>query len=111
MAFVFGKAKKQAQISQIDSSPGPGDYDLVNKSQIEAAAPFHSSTLKTSAFDVVPSNTGPGCYDPTYQKDIQVSDKYVHMSSSFSSKVQRFKTEPKDPIKSGNKRMRVSLIT
>jgi hypothetical protein len=110
MAFVFGKAKKDSNFNQHEGSPGPGQYDLSAANKPEAPAPFHSSTFKTSTFDVVPTSTGPGSYNPPYQKDIQASDKKMKMSSSFCSKVERFKVAPQKKDKSTTKKMKVGLV-
>ena len=40
-----------------------------------------------SQFDLLPTNTGPGSYNPQYQRDIQNSEKKHHMNSTFVSKV------------------------
>ena len=71
-------------------------------------APFNSSTFKLSQFDVIPSNTGPGSYNPPYQKDLQSSDKKMQ-TSVFSSKVNRFKSEPSKDKQNKNK-MKVNLV-
>jgi hypothetical protein len=68
MAFVFGKAHKHPSLDNGASSPGPGEYYRSEKHEEEGFAPFNSSTFKTSSFDVAPSNTGPGCYNPKHQK-------------------------------------------
>ncbi len=43
---------------------------------------------------MAPSSTGPGCYDPKCLKELQTGSK--RMTSSFCSKVERFKTEPRE---------------
>jgi hypothetical protein len=58
----------------------------------EHSAPFNSSSFKQTEFDVLPTTTGPGTYNPRHSKEVS-NDKRLRMTSSFSSKVERFRTE------------------
>ena len=111
MAFVFGKAEKLIQLEPRQQFPGPADYlTRTTHHKEETPAPFNSSAFKVSSFDVPPSQTGPGLYDPLTQKELQTSHKKTHMNSSFCSNVQRFKTEPNATERHKDAQMRVSLI-
>jgi len=92
MAFVFGKSKKISSFSAVSIGPGPGEYDEDKELIDEQPAPFNSSTYKISSFDVDCIKPGPGSYDPTCPSSFQ-SDKKLRMTSSFISRVDRFKTE------------------
>lgn len=63
----------------------------------EHSAPFNSSSFKQTEFDIMPTNTGPGTYNPRHNKELS-NDKRLRMTSSFSSKVERFKIE-ENPVR------------
>lgn len=92
MAFVFGKTQKKSVFETSKPIPGPGQYNEPQRAQNEHSAPFNSSSFKQTEFDVIPTNTGPGTYNPAYAKSLY-TEKKLRMTSSFHSKVERFKTE------------------
>lgn len=109
MAFVFGKGKKESLFSAKKEGPGPGEYVFEGRETVYQPAPFNMSTEKTSTFDVPVTATGPGSYNPVSQNAL-LSDKKLPMSSSFCSKVDRFKSERSHTEGKTPNHMKVSLV-
>lgn len=75
MAFVIGKAEKKSVFQppvQALQLPGPGEYNsgVGMISKYEQCAPFNTSQVKVSTFDIEQTKYGPGTYEPKYFKDL-----------------------------------------
>lgn len=74
----------------------------------EHSAPFNSSSFKQTEFDIMPTNTGPGTYNPKHSKELS-NDKRLRMTSSFSSKVERFRIDENPVREERSVSMKVTL--
>lgn len=95
MAFVIPKATYPSSLAPFPSQTGPGSYQVQTSSfeaTLEHCAPFNTSEVKTSLFDVEETSAGPGYYNSIYQKDL--NKKAESKSYMFASRVERFHTQP-----------------
>ena len=95
MAFVIPKSAKKSVFGEDTLNPGPGTYEKGKTSfdnNAEFCAPFNTSVVKVSTFDVPETNYGPGSYNSVYYKDLNKSN-VGNKNYVFASRVERFKTD------------------